>query len=162
MTRLVALSLILALGAPIDAEPGCEAQATSAKPIALEASMSLPPLASRFNVHGFVVITAPPRHTTTRLRFENEDERVPPPASCEPGGAWALVKFDPLADGTTANAAIEQACPPGEHGEAVLEAIRSYKDRSDVPAPIVGARELYPIEGEITKQASVPRLSRFQ
>lgn len=121
MIRFAPLGLFLTLSAPLRPEPGCEAQTTSAKPIALATSMSFPPLASRFNVQGSVVISA-----TIDSGGRVVDTRI---ESSEPAGT-----FDETA---------KREYHPG------------------VPAPIVGARELYAIEGEITRQANVSRLPRF-
>jgi TonB family protein len=205
-TAAAAVGLLLASLAAADApEPGCEEQATS-PPIALERSMSFPPLPARFNVEGHVQLDATiaadgrvsstkvvaaeppgtfdatarrevekwryckhpdgesgaPRSVGLMLRFNLEEKRVLPiPESCEPGEAWALVKFDLEEDGTVTNAAIEQACPPGKHDQAVLEEARSLKYFPDVPQPVRGARELYAIEGKILEMPNISRLSFF-
>ena len=206
-TAAAEVALLFSSLAAADApEPGCEEQATS-PPIALERSMSFPPLPARFNIEGYVqldatiaadgrisstaVVAAEPPGTfdaTARrevetwryckhpdgesgalrsvglmLRFNLEEKRVLPiPDSCEPGEAWALVKFDLEADGSVTNAAIEQACPPGVHDKAVLEEARSLQYYPDVPQPVRGARELYAIEGKILELPNISRLSRFQ
>lgn len=204
---LAAVALLFASLAAADApEPGCEEQATSPL-IALERSMSFPPLPARFNIEGHVQLGAtiaangrvsstkliaaePPgtfdatarrevetwryckhpdgesgalRSVGLMLRFNLEEKRVLPiPESCEPGEAWALVKFDLEADGTVTNAAIEQACPPGKHDKAVLEEARSLQYYPDVPQPVRGARELYAIAGKSLEMRHISRLSRLE
>lgn len=181
-TAAAAVALAFASLAAADApEPGCEEQATS-PPIALERSMSFPPLPARFNVEGHVQLDATARREVEKwryckhpdgesgalrsvglmLRFNLEEKRVLPiPESCEPGEASALVKFDLEADGSVTNAAIEQSCPPGVHDQAVLEEARSLEYFPDVPQPVRGARELYAIAGEILEMPNISRLSFF-
>ena len=102
------------------------------------------------------------RSVSLMLRFNLAEKRVLPiPESCEPGEAWALVKFDLEADGSVTNPAIEQSCPPGKHDEAVLEEARSLRYYPDVPQPVRGALELYAIEGKILELPNISRLSRF-